>query len=970
MNQSIEIIILLILIFLFSDSTFIVLILFNKRKQKLTMENDSEINKYIVDEIENFSELEKIKEKISTEEKLKSLSYFLSLNKKRFEKIKDKRRLFNQFVNYLQPVSLNNEIKVKLLDYFNEYNIEKYYLKKLSSVFKMKRMESSIYLSYFPNDLSRCSLQKALEKEKLYLVKIYIVSALTNIGDERSIQVITDTLIGSPEWYREKVYVLLSEFGEKFYKFIPSIRNRQECEIQNLIIYFASCFVNEDLKNYLLEKADSPNIDISRLSVKSLAKSYYLELYNEKFLSHPDEFIRQTAILALSNIQTMTTINRLLKFMDSPQNAMYAVSSISEILRKETKFLPNIIKIFYEEPDQNRKSYYANILSNRIEYFLFNLISNEKENIKILLNEIIIQGKTSEIIGFLNKNRNVEIENEILSVIRSIIKKNEKIEKECKTYLNDRILNKLKLERETQSISKKEEKKEKSKIILLYCMLSFLIIIFPILFVIRYSNILGNINIYDQAMLYIMDMNYYLIYYSTSINIIYFIILFFSFVGVLQQIKYWKLKKVSFLFKKNILPSISIIAPAYGEESTIIESANSLLNLKYPDYELIIVNDGSKDKTLETLINYFGLEKVDIYINERINTQPIRGVYTNKSIPKLIVVDKANGGKADSLNSGINVSSKTYFCGIDADSLLEPDALLKIASLTLDSEKETVAMGGNIFPINGCSVDKGVLTKIKIPKNRIARFQTIEYLRAFMAGRIGWAFLNCLLIISGAFGLFKKDKVIAMGGYLTRSGKYKKDTVGEDMELVVRLSSYMRQKKLSHKINYSFNANCWTEVPESFNILYKQRDRWHRGLIDILNFHRHVFFNWKYGSMGLISMPYFLIFEVAGPLIEIQGYLMVILAAVLGMMNLNLVLLLFLSTVFMGIFISVSSLMITEKEESYFSFKEIMILVYYAILENFGFRQVMSFVRVMGYFSSMKKPKGWGKMIRKGFASK
>jgi cellulose synthase/poly-beta-1,6-N-acetylglucosamine synthase-like glycosyltransferase len=369
------------------------------------------------------------------------------------------------------------------------------------------------------------------------------------------------------------------------------------------------------------------------------------------------------------------------------------------------------------------------------------------------------------------------------------------------------------------------------------------------------------------------------------------------------------------------------------------------------------------------LINYFKLEKEDYIVDYKIQTKPVLGIYKNKSYPKLTVVDKVNGGKADTLNAGINLSVKEYFCGIDADSLLESDALLKISSLVIDEDKENVALGGNILPINGCSVDKGYITNIKIPSTALGKFQMIEYLRAFMAGRIGWAKVNSLLIISGAFGVFKKDRVIEIGGYLTSSGKFNKDTVGEDMELVVRLAMHMKENKLKYKINYSFNANCWTEVPEKVKVLHNQRDRWHRGLIDILTFHKKAIFNPKYGRVGLISMPYFFIFEMMGPLVEIQGYIMVILAAVLGLLNVKIAFLLFLSTVLMGVFISIASLFIAEKNVNYISTKEFFVLIAYSILENFGFRQLVSMWRLYGYISSLRKPKGWGKMERKGFVS-
>ncbi|MDD2620873.1 MAG: glycosyltransferase family 2 protein, partial [Syntrophomonadaceae bacterium] len=325
-------------------------------------------------------------------------------------------------------------------------------------------------------------------------------------------------------------------------------------------------------------------------------------------------------------------------------------------------------------------------------------------------------------------------------------------------------------------------------------------------------------------------------------------------------------------------------------------------------------------------------------------------------------------GKADSLNTGINISKKEYFCGIDADSLLEDEALLKLASLTLDEGIETPALGGNIFPINGCTIDRGQIKNINIPKNSLARFQTIEYIRAFMAGRLGWASLNSLLIISGAFGLFRKERIIGIGGYLTSSGKYARDTVGEDMELVVRISRLMRELKHKYCICYAFNANCWTEVPEDLQSLKRQRHRWHRGLIDILLLHKKMIFNPKYGRTGIIAMPYFFIFEMIGPMIEIQGYLMVVSAFALGLLNGQIALLLFVSTILMGVLVSLSALLIAEKDVKYFRLRDIIVLILYALIENFGPRQLFSLWRVGGYMNMLKGHSGWGKIERKGFA--
>ncbi len=789
---------------------------------------------------------------------------------------------------------------------------------------------------------------------------------------------------------------------------------------------------------------------------------------------------------------------------------------------------------------------FAQILSKRLEHFIHLLKyekDSEKEKSLILIEILLSNGITSNLISYLNENRDLEIENEIIevilnvlnsknlqysvyhnniiefldksiddevdnkilhevfentdnqfetknqlikyfkeetdndnySIIQSIIRKNILLV-EFGRYLHERIRTKLDIPQYKPVKPKREEKIEKGKIKILkwihtivylvfpalYTVWHFetiaitpiweqtlfylIILVFPIVYSIQHIGLMKKIKYWEymalagiifvfpildflqahnwvkittfklQSDFFIMDFNFYLIYYASAISLIYIILLYFSYIGLHNQVRYAKVKKTSFLFKDKILPSISIVAPAYAEEENIIESVNSQLNLYYPNYELVVVSDGSPDNTLKVLIEYFALEKVDMVIDEKISTQPIRGIYRNeKNFPKLTVVDKANGGKADALNVGINVSKNEYFCGIDSDSLLEPDALIKLTSMMLNSEKESVAFGGNIFPINSCKVDRGKLEEIQIPKEPVAALQTIEYLRAFMAGRVGWAYINSLLIISGAFGLFKKDRVIEMGGYLTGKSRMKKDTVGEDMELVVRLNKFMLQNKLPYSIHYCYNANCWTEVPEMLKmqqvqtkhwkektiyyftevlyadgflseeklilwqkrlhaaihtnerlrILVNQRDRWHRGLIDILTYHKDMMLNPVYKQVGFVSLPYFFIFEMVGPLFEFQGYTMVIFAAFLGLLNTKVALLLFMSSIMMGAVISLSSLMIAEKESNLFTSKEIKKLITYAILENFGPRQIANFWRIKGFFSSMALPKGWGQMIRK-----
>lgn len=906
----------------------------------------------------------------------------------------------------------------------------KKYIKALKARGKIKRIEAAVGLGIVGGRASRKALEKAIVKEKDYSVKLYMANALSDIKDKKSLPVLIDTLIDSHRWYRDKVNSLILDFGEDLHDYIVYIEGREEIEIKELLVDFSAIYISSYMKSYLVKLIDDRDKQIEKLkdlyegtqesccgncingkirledgnreckykgavrasyicrkykklpvsnqsiinynnlvykAAEVLAEFYHTELSDEKYLNSEDSEIRNIAVKALTKDSDIFNIAKFRNALEDDSTARMAINSISKIVEDRPAYIREIVRQFRKETNLKKKERLAEVLSGKIEYFIMKLTTAEDENSAEIIKQILLLGKTSEIIGFINKNRDIEIENALVEVLKSAMREKEELEIELGKYLNERLLKKCRITKYEESIKRKEEKKDMRLIKKLYTLLAVSILIFPAIYIIRYHNDLLNKPWLEQVSTYVIDFNYYLAYYSVAINVIYLVLLILSYINSAKQLKLWSLKSMSFLFKKKILPAISIIAPAFNEEKTIIESTNSLLNLKYPDYDLIIVNDGSKDSTLNTLIKQYDLVRVDYMFEYKINTMPVRGIYRNRSIPKLLVVDKENGGKADSLNAGINISTKEYFCGIDADSLLEDDALLKLASLTLDESVETPALGGNIFPINGCRVERGMITDIKIPKNKVARLQTIEYIRAFMAGRLGWAFTNSLLIISGAFGLFRKERIIGIGGYLTSSGRYAKDTVGEDMELVVRISRLMRELGLKYKICYAFNANCWTEVPEDLKSLKRQRYRWHRGLIDILTFHKKVMFNPSYGRMGLVAMPYFFIFEMIGPLIEMQGYIMVALAFFLGLLNLKLAVILFLSTVLMGTLISILSLLIAEKDLSYFSYKDIFTLIFYAIVENFGPRQLFSFWRVGGYFNMLKKPQGWGKIERKGF---
>lgn len=940
--------------------------------------------------------------------------------------------ILNYFI-VSKAIQLNSTIKENIDRTVNMNKFEKKYMKNIRSISKVKKIEAALYLGTIGTEKSRNALETALEKEMNSTVKLYIANGLADIGNEYSLGVLISSLLNENRFYRDKVNMLISDFGERFYNYLPNIERNYRIEIKELIVDFSSVYFSEVLKDYLLKLVDTQDEEISKLSKKYgvgeeksckscmfcsptdeqnmiyckykgnvsasflcrkynilpvsvssdfayrklvlkacniLADYYPKELDNERYLSSKYPEIKAISVRALANFYSRDKIAKLIIFLRHEDVSREAVNAISKLTENNPVYFKEVTDAFLKEKDQEVKKLLAKILSIRIEYFIMKLTRGRHEDSEKIIKEILLLGRTSEVIDFLGKNKDINLENELISIIKKTIEESDFVKAEFEKYLDARLAAKCEIINSEKTLEKKDIKKDRILNSQLLFLLLASILVVPLIYITRHLDILFETPLLDQLKMFVIDFNYYIAFYAMTVNLIYLLLLLLSYISVKKQERLWKIKNLPFLFKRKILPSISIIAPAFNEEKTIIESANSLLNLKYPEYELIIVNDGSKDNTLNTLIRYFDLKRVDYIFHSKIETKEIRGIYLNRSRPKLVVVDKVNGGKADSLNVGINIANKEYVCGIDADSLLEDDALIKLASLTLDEETETPALGGNILPINGCTVEHGQIIEKRVAKNRLARLQTIEYIRSFMSGRLGWSFINSLLIISGAFGLFRKERVINVGGYLTSSGRYKKDTVGEDMELVVRISRQMRESKKKFRILYAYNANCWTEVPEDIKTLKKQRYRWHRGLIEILIYHKKMFLNPSYGRIGTIAMPYFWLFEMLGPIFEMQGYIMVIVSIILGLINFQIAIILFVSVILMGILVSVSSLLISEKNGHYFTIKELLILVAYAFLENFGIRQYFSLWRFTGYINMFRKPAGWQKAERKGFAGK
>ncbi|WFB68585.1 sulfatase-like hydrolase/transferase [Chryseobacterium sp. WX] len=452
--------------------------------------------------------------------------------------------------------------------------------------------------------------------------------------------------------------------------------------------------------------------------------------------------------------------------------------------------------------------------------------------------------------------------------------------------------------------------------------------------------------------------------YGTAVTLIYGWIGIYALGAVLRYKKENTFTDYSIIAANPNAPVFSVIAPAYNEGMTIVENVRSLLSLYYHNLEIIIVNDGSKDDSIQKLIEAYELESVAYYIQGKIETNAVRGVYKSKNpaFKKLIVVDKENGGKADALNVGVNISSGEYLVCIDVDCILEQDSILKLAKPMLEqTDKKFIACGGVIRLANNCVIENGKVVSVNMPKSLLGRTQALEYIRAFVLGRMAWSRASGLILISGAFGVFDRKIVLACGGY-------DKNTVGEDMELVVRMRKYMEEKNEPYEVLTIPDPLCWTEVPESKDILRKQRNRWMRGTMETLWKHRKMMFNPKYKKLGMVSLPYWFFFEFLGPLIEFSGYIIFIIFLLLGIINWPFFIVLFALVISMGFLYSIYAILVDlVSHQVYTKRKDFFRLIFTAFSEPFYFHPIVVKAGVNGFIDYFKKSHGWGEMTRQGF---
>lgn len=449
--------------------------------------------------------------------------------------------------------------------------------------------------------------------------------------------------------------------------------------------------------------------------------------------------------------------------------------------------------------------------------------------------------------------------------------------------------------------------------------------------------------------------------YFVAVNTVYLAQMIVAWRAVRRRLRSIALEDFRDIRESGLAPPISIVVPAYNEGKNILESVRSLLALRYPRLEVVVVNDGSKDDTLARLIEEFGLRRTPRVYWERIRSRPVLGIYWSPAWPGLWVLDKVNGRKADAVNAGINLASAPYVCVVDGDSVLEGDAMSAIMNAVLPRSGTTVAAGGTVRIANGCEVTRSGVTRVAAPASFLATSQVLEYLRAFLFGRMAWSELESLMIVSGAFGVFRKDVVVEVGGF-------RHDTVGEDMDLVVRMHRHLRTAGRPYRVAFVPDPVCWTECPETLRGLRNQRERWQRGLGETLDHNGEMLASRRFGRIGLFALPYLMTFEYLAPLLEVAGFAILPVGWALGLLDQWLFLLFVGASMVYGLCLSLATLLLEELSfRRYREPRDLVRLAAAAVLENFGLRQLHSWWRLVALLTWRGRPQTWGSAGRQGF---
>ncbi len=454
---------------------------------------------------------------------------------------------------------------------------------------------------------------------------------------------------------------------------------------------------------------------------------------------------------------------------------------------------------------------------------------------------------------------------------------------------------------------------------------------------------------------------FFLIYFLT-LNFIYFVLLILAFIGSIRRLYEAKYTDFELTARSGLTIPVSVVIPAYNEELGIVNAVYSALNSIHPEFEVIVVNDGSTDRTLAVLKQEFDLEARDIFYRQQLPTRRVRRVYRSRRYPKLWVIDKENGGKADALNAGVNLAHYRYVVTTDADSIFHPQGLLRIVRMVNLDPARIVGIGGQIRVGNGLKVEKGHVRSTRLPRRLVVNFQVIEYLSSFLGNRVGWSEINSVLVISGAFGMWRRDVFIELGGMTS-------DTTHEDIEFTFRVHEAFRRRRLPYRIVFIPDPIVWTEVPNNWRGLFRQRRRWQRVVNEVFWKFRRMLLDPSYGSVGLLGMPYLLIYEIFGPFIELFSYAALIAAVSLGAFELKLFLLFLIVSLGLTSSLRIASVFIEQYSFRTYPLRALPRLFLLALFENVCYHQFVSIARIPAFFDFLRGRKAWERVERRGLAA-
>jgi cellulose synthase/poly-beta-1,6-N-acetylglucosamine synthase-like glycosyltransferase len=462
-----------------------------------------------------------------------------------------------------------------------------------------------------------------------------------------------------------------------------------------------------------------------------------------------------------------------------------------------------------------------------------------------------------------------------------------------------------------------------------------------------------------------------LVYYADIVFLLYFVaanlgytvLMVLSLYSVSLHAKYAARKPYRDLADSPVTPPVAIVIAAYNEEAGIVQTVLSLMRLNYPEKELIVIDDGSTDSTLDLLIHRFQLHRMDLIFRESLKSGQPLACYHNPNFPELTLVAMSHGGKSRALNAGINVARSPYFCTVDADCIIERDALLRLMAPVLQFKETVVVSGGIVRIANGCALRDGRLAKVGLPGSWLELCQVVEYIRTFLFGRPGWNMLNANFIASGAFCVLHRESVIKAKGFSS-------DTVTEDIDMIARVRRCLTQEKRKFKVLFTSDPICWTEGPRNLGMLARQRRRWQLGMTQTLIRNRDMIFNPDYGSTGMLSMPFHLFMETCGCVVEAVGTIVLIPISLIVLRTpLTMFLLFLLLAVAYGTLLSMGSVVLEEITlRRYPRLRDVMTLMAFSVVENIGYRQIVTFFKAFGVLQSFRRKRSWEVVKHEGIS--